>query len=132
MNCEFCDLLKKHEDIFILWENSKFALFLDNHPIHEGHVLLVPKNHIEDIFDLNDIEYKKMMLLVKYISLILKKEFKVPRVGVVVEGYGVDHSHIHIVPISHQGELDPDNAKFSTPEQLEIVFKKLKNSFLTI
>jgi len=95
-------------------------------------LLLIPKKHVDEVIDLNDGDYNQIMLLTKRISLILKKHFKTPRAGIVIEGFGVGHAHIHIVPILNQGDLDPDNAKEVSLEELKNIQKAIHDSFLVL
>ena len=75
-NCIFCKMRDGKFPVDKLWEDEKFFSFLDIHPINPGHVLLIPKKHLDYLFDLNDNEYKELMTKAKEIAIILKKKLK--------------------------------------------------------
>jgi histidine triad (HIT) family protein len=81
-----------------VFENDKVIAFLDIHPASEGHVLVVPKQQIDHLDDLGEELYQEVMRVVKIIATKIKKELKPDRVGLVVEGYGVPHAHVHVFP----------------------------------
>ncbi len=109
-----------------LWEDEKFFSFLDIHPINPGHVLLIPKKHLDYLFDLNDNEYKELMTKAKEIAIILKKKLKPKRIGMAVEGFGVPHVHIHLVPLNKGNELNPERAKPMDSKELEKIAKRIR------
>ncbi len=125
MNCLFCKIndgeLLSHK----IYEDKNFLSFLDIHPINPGHLLLIPKKHVDYVFDLQEPLYSEMFKVAKKISNNLKKVMKAKRVGIAVEGFAVPHVHIHLVPINNENELDPHRAKEATPEELSKVAKKI-------
>lgn len=90
-----------------VWEDENHYAFLDISPIAPGHTLVIPKKPAQYLFDLEDSEYTNLMRASKLVAKMLKKAFPhVPRIGVIVAGFGVpDHIHIHLIPISSEGEL---------------------------
>lgn len=127
MNCIFCDFVNNKKAFYKVWENSDALAFLDINPINKGHVLLIPKEHHSDIFDVNDDLYIKLFSNAKKLSLKLKEINNSPRVGIIVEGFGVDHVHIHLVPIYNGNELNPTRAyQAETKELLEMQDKLSK------
>ena len=72
--------------------------FLDINPIQPGHTLLIPKQQIDYIFDMNDAEYTNLWLAAKEVAKLLKEKLKCERVCVIVEGYAVPHVHVHLIP----------------------------------
>jgi histidine triad (HIT) family protein len=88
-----------------IYEDEKVVAFLDLHPINPGHTLVVPKVQIDQLWDLPDEDYRYLWAAAKQLSLYIKKVLSVPRVGVMVEGFGVPHAHIHLVPIYHGNDL---------------------------
>lgn len=111
----------------IVWEDDYHIAFLDIKPIQAGHVLLVPKKPVENILDMNEEEYGALWLQAKKLALPLQQATGAARIGFVVEGFGVDHVHIHLVPINNPHELDSRNAKDASPEELEEIAEKIKN-----
>jgi histidine triad (HIT) family protein len=104
-DCIFCKFVAGKGKFVKLWEDKNFLAFLDYRPITEGHTLLVPKKHFEYLFDLDDKLYGKIFKRAKQLSKPLKTAMQSKRIGVIVEGFGVNHVHIHLVPLKTGGEL---------------------------
>ena len=71
--------------------------------MNPGHTLVVPKTQIDQLWDLPEDDYLYLCKVVKKIGSHIKQIINCPRVGVVVEGFGVPHAHVHLIPI-YQGE----------------------------
>ncbi|MBU0959689.1 MAG: HIT family protein [Nanoarchaeota archaeon] len=125
-NCIFCKIVKGEIPAVKIWEDEKYYVFLDENPINPGHTLVVPKKHTDYVFDLTDDEYSELMLTAKKISKKIKYKMKPKKVGMVIEGFGVPHIHVHLIPINHGNELNPENAKPAKKEELEDVGKRLR------
>lgn len=98
----FTKIIKGEIPCHKIYEDDKTFAFLDIHPINPGHVLLVPKKQIDDIWDMSDDDYHYLWSVAKHLAEHIQKSIKPPRVGVVVEGFGVPHVHIHLIPL-HEG-----------------------------
>ena len=110
---------------FKIWEDEKYFAFLDISPFAPGHTLVVPKIPAPYIFDLDDNTYTQLLLASKAVARILKKAMDVPRVGVVVAGYGVeDHVHVHLIPIRSEADLFGGSKKM-TKEELKMIHHKI-------
>lgn len=107
MDCIFCKILAQEFSSRPVWENEYFALLLDRNPIKYGHLLLIPKQHEDYLFDLADSSYQELWAAAKTVALKLKTVVECKRVGVVVEGFGVAHVHVHLVPVNAGNELNP-------------------------
>jgi len=126
-NCIFCKIAKGEIKPKVIFENDLYISFLDANPIAPGHTLVIPKKHTSYIFDLKDEEYSDLMLVSKNIAKILKEKLSPRRVAVLVEGFGVDHVHVHLVPINVGGQVCLQYAKHATEKELnEITDKILK------
>lgn len=112
-----------------IYEDDKVLAFLDVHPINPGHTLVVPKKQLDHIWDLTDEDYEYLWKISKKIALHLKKTIGCPRVGVVVEGFGVPHCHIHLTPIYQGNDLKkPQDDKDTSIDHtaLSAIVNKLK------
>lgn len=104
-----------------VYEDDKVIAFLDLHPQVSGHTLVVPKRQVDHIWDLDEDEYEYLFKIAKMVGNHIRQKIESPRVGMVVEGFGVPHAHIHIVPIYHSNDLkivqdlesDPDHETLS-------------------
>ncbi len=132
MSCIFCKIIKNEIPAYKVWENNNFLVFLDVNPINPGHILLIPKKHFEEVFDLDDDLYDEVFQIIKKISKPLRNITNAKKVGVAIEGLGVSHCHIHIVPIHNGNELNPERAKKATEEELKEMQTKLVECFKNI
>lgn len=93
-------------------ENDDFYAFLDISPLAEGHTLVIPKNVEDDyIFNLDDKTYEGLWAFAKKVAVALKKAVPCKRVGVAVLGMEVPHTHIHLVPLQTEVDMDFRKAK---------------------
>jgi histidine triad (HIT) family protein len=125
-DCIFCKLIAREIPSYNVWEGERFFAFLDLHPVNPGHLLIVPKEHIENIFDMPDGLYEELFKTAKALSAPLQKAMGSARVGMVVEGFGVPHAHLHLVPINGPHELDSGRAKAVPAEELAAIAEKIK------
>lgn len=124
--CIFCRIAAKEAPSFFLWEDESFAAFLDIRPVNPGHVLLVPKSHASSVFDLEGDAYGALFRTARLLAPALKEAAQSKRVGLAVEGFGVDHAHVHLVPINAMGELDPGRARETSPEELRAMADRIR------
>jgi histidine triad (HIT) family protein len=130
-NCIFCKIAQGEEKSFKVYEDTYAFAFLDKHPINPGHILVIPKRHARDFYDLDDENYTGLMLAVKKISKKVNEIIEPHKVGLIVAGWDVPHAHIHIVPmhdyndITSKSMLEGKRAN-PTEEELSGVAKKLK------
>ena len=100
-------------------ENDEFYAFLDISPLAQGHTLVIPK-HVEDdyIFHLDPQTYDGLWTFARKVAVALKAAVPCKRVGVAVLGMEVPHTHIHLVPLQTEGDLDFRKERpVFTPEQ---------------
>ena len=110
-------------------ENEDFYAFLDISPLAEGHTLVVPKHVEEDyIFGLDTATYQNLWSFARKVALALKAAMPCKRVGVAVLGMEVPHTHIHLVPLQTEGDMDFRKAKLS-PEPARM--QEIANKILT-
>lgn len=101
-------------------ENDKFFAFLDIFPLREGHVLVVPKTEVDNLFDLPAAYLQEMLLFAQPVAKAIEKAFDCNRCGISVIGLEVPHAHIHLIPINNANDLNFNQAKpQATPEQLK-------------
>ena len=88
-------------------EDEQFYAFLDISPLAEGHTLVIPKNVEDDyIFNLDPEVYSGLWAFARKVATALKAAVPCKRVGVAVLGMEVPHTHIHLVPLQTEGDLD--------------------------
>ncbi|MCQ2142848.1 MAG: HIT family protein [Bacteroidales bacterium] len=95
-------------------EDENYYAFLDIAPMAEGHTLVIPKNVEDDyIFSLSDEVYTGLCAFARKVALALGKAVPCKRVGVAVLGMEVPHTHIHLVPLQSEADMDFRKTKLS-------------------
>lgn len=98
-------------------EDERFLAFLDIGPLTKGHTLIIPKQEIDYLFDLDDDLYLGLQLFAKKVALAIKQAIPCNRVGVAVMGMEVPHAHIHLIPIKKEGDMLISNPKLQLSKE---------------
>ena len=107
-------------------ENEKFFAFLDIFPLVEGHVLVVPKKEIDNLFDLPEDFLSEILVFAKPVAKAIESAFDCNRCGISVIGLEVPHAHIHLIPINSADDLNFTRGKIKqSPEQLKNTQEKI-------
>lgn len=88
-----------------LYESDKVLAFLDINPVNPGHALVVPKQEVDDLFDLDEETYNEVMEVVRKLAKAVQKAKNPLRVGLMVLGFDVAHAHVHVIPLQQSGDL---------------------------
>ena len=116
----FTKIIKGEIPSYKVAENDKFYAFLDINPLQKGHTLIVPKlaePEADYIFDLDDEILSEMLVFSKQVAKGIKSAVECKRVGVAVIGLEVPHVHMHLIPISKEGDMSFANAKMNLPAE---------------
>lgn len=109
-----------------VYEDDFTLAFLDIHPIQPGHVLVVPKNAREFVWDLDPEQYSALMDATQKVAQRLKLVLKIPYVGVKIVGVDVPHAHVHLIPFTTVEEYNAKQpAAEPNHEVLEVMAKRL-------
>ena len=108
-------------------ENEDFYAFLDISPLAAGHTLVIPKKVEDDyIFHLDAATYEGLWAFARKVAVALKEAVPCKRVGVAVLGMEVPHTHIHLVPLQTEGDMDFCKPKLRlAPEQMQEIAGKI-------
>lgn len=87
-------------------EDENFYAFLDINPVAKGHTLVIPKQEIDYFFDESDELISAHTVFAKRVAEAIKKAIPCVKVGVCVMGLEVPHSHIHLIPMQQEGDMD--------------------------
>ena len=98
-------------------EDERFFAFLDISPVAKGHTLVIPKQEVDYIFDLDDETYNGLMAFARKVARALEGAVECKRVGVAVMGLEVPHAHIHLIPITTEGDMNFFREKLSLPAE---------------
>ena len=111
-------------------EDDNYFAFLDIAPVAPGHTLVIPKKEVDYIFDLTDEEYLGLMAFARKVAAALQKSMPCKRIGVAVMGMEVPHTHVHLVPINKESDMNFFRDKLSLPaEEMAAIAKKISENF---
>lgn len=110
-------------------ETDLFLAFLDVNPLKAGHTLVIPKQEVDYIFDLDNDTYTQLWAFAKRVGAAVEKTVPCKRIGIAVIGLEVPHAHIHLVPLDNIGDLDfgAPRAKLTQEEYKELAAKIAAN-----
>lgn len=156
-NCLFCNIItKKISTPGIFWEDNAFMAWLSIDPNTEGFSCVVPKKHYgSDILKMPDRPLKEFILAAKKVAEILENSFSdVGRVGLIMEGTGINHAHIKLIPMHnteylkhgqwksissgkeiwfdrYEGWLASASGPMADPKKLQDLAQSLRTSYTT-
>lgn len=105
---------------FRIEENNEFLAFLDINPLVVGHVLVIYKQEIDYIFDLDDDVLGRMLVFSKKVAKRIKSKIQCQKIGLSIIGIEVPHVHIHLVPIQSADDLNFTRPKLTlSSDQLQ-------------
>ena len=112
MSTIFTKIAKGEIPSYKVAENEDFYAFLDIAPMAKGHTLVIPK-HVENdyIFNLDSQTYMGLCAFARQVAQAIKAALPCKRVGVAVLGMEVPHTHIHLVPLQSEADMDFRKAK---------------------
>lgn len=151
--CIFCEIINWNlHTPGIFWENEEFMAFLSTRPSVEWFTVVVPKTHYgSDVLAMPDEVLQRFVIAAKKVSQLLLNYFEdVGRVGLIMEGTGIDHAHIKLVPMHgtahmkqgiwkqylsgrsdfferYEGYIISTDGPKADPEKISLLAKKLKD-----
>ena len=110
-SCIFCRIAQKQIPASLVYEDEKVMAFLDIRPLNEGHTLVIPKEHYENIFDIPEQLITYLHGIVKRIAIAVEKATKADGISIIQQngkaaGQEVFHLHVHVVP-RYEGQKLP-------------------------
>ena len=125
----FSRIVKGEIPCYKIAEDERFFAFMDINPVAVGHTLVIPKREDDYIFNLEDDEIGAMMVFAKKVAKAIEKAVPCKRIGVAVIGLEVPHAHIHLIPISQEGDMDfkKEHVHMSEEEFREVQKRIVKN-----
>jgi histidine triad (HIT) family protein len=109
--CIFCEIVARHVPATIVFEDDDHLAFFPLEHINPGHLVLIPKWHIDYLFDMKPPRYQALWAAAAQLAPGLRSVTSAKRIAVAVEGFAVPHVHIHLVPVYAGNDLDPSRAK---------------------
>ncbi|MCD8313378.1 MAG: HIT family protein [Bacteroidales bacterium] len=112
-------------------EDENYYAFLDIAPLAKGHTLVIPKKVENDyIFGLDEETYNGLCAFARKVALAIRNAIPCKRVGVAVLGMEVPHTHIHLVPLQSEADLNFKNEKLHLPdEEMKTIAESILREF---
>ncbi len=127
-DCIFCKIARGEIPSYKIYENKEYLAFLDIFPSMKGQALIIPKKHYSYFLDVDDKDYSALMLVVKKVARAIEKTLKPVKMGVIIEGFDVDHVHVKLYPLNHGFPMRPLENRPSEKEFGELA-EKIKREF---
>ena len=108
----FTKIIKGEIPSHKIYENERVFAFLDIHPVQPGHTLVIPKEQVEFVWDMNDDDYAAVMDAARAIALRMREVLGVKYVGEQIIGVDVPHAHVQLIPFNTV-------AQYRTPQNME-------------
>ena len=109
-------------------EDAEFYAFLDINPVQPGHTLVVPRQEVDYVFDIEDDLLGRMMVFAKQVARQIQTVTKCRKAAVLVLGLEVNHAHIHLVPINAEGDIDLKKKLQLPAEEMERIARELREA----
>ena len=107
-------------------EDERYFAFLDIFPLREGHTLVIPKQEVDKLFDLDADTLSGLLRFAQPIAKAIERAFPCNRVGLSVIGIEVPHAHVHLIPINAANDLNFTQPKLKlTEEQMKAARQKI-------
>jgi len=113
MSSVFSRIIAGEIPCYKIAENENFLAFLDVSPLVKGHTLVIPKEEIDYLFDMDDTLLSEMIVFSKKVANAIKISIPCIKVGVSVIGLEVPHAHIHLIPMNSVSEMNFSKSKLS-------------------
>lgn len=109
-----------------VWQDDVCVGIMTIAPIREGHVLVIPREEIDHWHHVPAEDMAHMVIVSQKIAAALQKAYPSTRVGMMIAGLEVPHTHLHLVPIDTMGDLDFAHAKQADADSLSAAAEKIK------
>ncbi|PSR01548.1 MAG: HIT family protein [Bacteroidetes bacterium SW_11_45_7] len=111
-------------------EDERSYAFLDINPLAKGHTLVVPKQEVDYLFDVEDDLLSHLTVFSKKVAKAIEATIPCQRVGVAVVGLDVPHAHIHLIPINHIGDINFSRPKLEfSQEEFENIAASIRGNY---
>lgn len=125
----FTKIIKGEIPCYKIAEDENFFAFLDINPVQKGHTLVVPKIEDDYIFHLDDQTLAGLMIFSKKVAKAVEKAVPCKRISVAVIGLEVPHTHVHLIPISQESDLNFAKKQQLAPEEMEKIAESIRANF---
>jgi histidine triad (HIT) family protein len=133
--CIFCQIIRKQSPASIVYEDEQVVAFLSNRPVNEGHTLVVPKKHYENIYEISEEEAAYLFKVTKRVAHAVRDAMDAEGIRLVqnnglAAGQVIFHVHIHVIPMRStegfiHGKAFRDATNHRDAEMLELDAQKI-------
>jgi histidine triad (HIT) family protein len=127
-DCVFCRIVAGSLPARRVYEDDAHVAFFPLQHTKPGHTLLVPKRHVDYVFDMDERDYHALWATAKRIAPAIRSTFGSARVGIAVEGFTVPHVHVHLVPINALNDLNPERAETLPDREADALAEALRRA----
>ena len=128
MSSIFTKIVNGEIPCYKIAEDANFLAFLDVNPNAKGHTLCIPKQEIDQLFEIDDELYLDLMRFSKKIAAALQKTVSCKRIGMAAIGLEVPHAHIHLIPLNEMDEMRFQNKVTMTKDEFEALAKEVQSN----
>ena len=129
MSSIFSKIVRGELPAYKIAEDEYHLAFLDIFPLAKGHVLVIPKEEIDNIFDMPPEKYSLLWMFAQRVAIRMSKVINCERIGVSVIGLEVPHAHIHLVPINTISDINFEAEKINFSEdEFEEIAKSIREA----
>ena len=132
VSCVFCRIARKQALASCVYEDEKVMAFLDIRPLNEGHTLVIPKAHYENVFDVPQELNAYLHGVTKQVAIAVKKATGADGVTIIQQNgkaanQDIPHLHVHVIP-RYAGQKMPSFSETSeaTKEKLNLTAAKIR------
>jgi histidine triad (HIT) family protein len=130
MSSIFTKIINREIPGHIVAEDDDFIAFLDINPLVLGHTLVVPKQEVDYIYDLEDTVFTGLNLFCKSVAKAIENVVPCERIGIAVIGLEVPHTHVHLIPLRTMDDINFSRPKLNPGhEELAKVAKEIHAAF---
>ncbi len=135
-DCIFCQIIRKEASASIVYEDEQVVAFLSNRPVNEGHMLVVPKKHYANIFEIPEDEAAYLFKIAKRVAHAVRDAMDAEGIRLVqnngwAAGQVVFHLHVHVIPMAPNdgfvhGKAFRDHSNSRGSEELQKAAEKIR------
>lgn len=128
MSSIFTKIVNGEIPCYTIAEDANFLAFLDVNPNAKGHTLCIPKQEIDQLFEIDDELYLGLMQFSKKIATAIQKTVPCKRIGMAAIGLEVPHAHIHLIPLNEMDEMRFQNKVTMSKDEFEDLAKEIQSN----
>jgi histidine triad (HIT) family protein len=126
----FTKIINREIPGYIVAEDEYNIAILDINPLAAGHTLVIPKDEVDYLFDMEDEPFIHLNLFLKKVSGAIRKVVPCLRIGVAVVGLEVPHAHIHLIPLNSVSDINFSRPKMKfSQKEFEDLAARIKDEF---